>query len=217
MSYHALTSGLGQYASALRDQMAKTRIGIIQTYDPRYHTATVLLQPEKLLTGSLPILSPFVGNGWGLVCAPSAGDQVEVQFQENDLEAGFVVLRFFSDRARPPADTSGNYCPSGDVWLVHQSGSLLKFHGDGSVELTAVGNLNATVGGNLVATVSGTASIFATAINLGRQAGDTLLSLVTSAFVTLYNGHTHPTPSGTSGVPSQQGGAAQETSILKAE
>ena len=95
MSYYALASGLSQHAASLRDQMAKTRIGVVKTYDPRYHTATVLIKPEGILTGSLPVLSPFVGNGWGLVMAPSPGDQVEVQFQENDLEAGLVVLRFF--------------------------------------------------------------------------------------------------------------------------
>ena len=41
------------------------------------------------------------------------------------------------------------------------------------------------------------------------------LALLTSAFATLYNGHTHPDGSGNTGVPNQQAGASQETSKVK--
>lgn len=42
-----------------------------------------------------------------------------------------MVGRFFTDVEQPPA------APSGEFWLVHKSGSFLKFHNDGTVELTA--------------------------------------------------------------------------------
>jgi len=63
---------------------------------------------------------------------------VEVQFQEGDPEAGFVCQRFYNDSDRPLN------VPSGEFWLVHQSGSLFKFHNDGSVEMQAATNLTAS-------------------------------------------------------------------------
>jgi hypothetical protein len=52
-----------------------------------------------------------------------------------DPNAGFVVQKFFSTSAQPLA------VPSGELWMVHKSGSLFKFHNDGSVELTAATKL----------------------------------------------------------------------------
>jgi phage baseplate assembly protein gpV len=92
------------------------------------------------------LLSPWVGNGWGIVCPPSIGDAVEVQFQEGHAGAGFVVGRFYSASDPPPGP-----CPAGEFWLVHQSGSFLKFTNDGNVEINAP---TTTITGNL--TVTGT-------------------------------------------------------------
>lgn len=145
---------LGQMATQAQ---ATTRIGIVTSYDPNTYSVKVMLQPENLETGWLPVTSAWIGNGWGIFCPPSSGDMVEVQFQEDGQSAGFIVGRFFNDIERPlPA-------PSGEFWLVHKSGSLLKFHNDGSVELVTNQDLNATVGrhanisvtGNIVANVGG--------------------------------------------------------------
>jgi hypothetical protein len=66
--------------------------------------------------------------------------------------AGSVGWRFYNDEDKPPP------CPSGEFWLVHQAGSMLKFHNDGSVELVAAGDLRETVKGDYHLTVEGNAT-----------------------------------------------------------
>lgn len=130
-------------ADALRAQAAVAamagrsdpRMGIVTSYDPNRYAVKVQIQPEGFWTGWLPLLSPWVGNGWGMFAAPSLGDAVDVHFQEGHPEAGYACLRFYNTQTRPLP------CPSGEFWLVHASGSMLKFHNDGSVELTAAGVL----------------------------------------------------------------------------
>lgn len=117
---------------------AAVRIGTVTSYDPRNYCAKVMIHPEGAETGWIPVLSPWVGNGWGLFAPPLIGDQVEVQFQEDNFEAGFICNRFYSDSDRPLSVQSGEF------WLVHQSGSCLKFHNDGTVELNAAGTLTST-------------------------------------------------------------------------
>lgn len=113
-------------------KFSRTRIGVVSSVDCDNYRCKVLLQPENKETGWLPIKTPWSGNGWGAVCPPSKGDIVEVQFQEGDIAAGIVGGRFYANIARAPAG-----CSSGEFWLIHQSGSLLKFKNDGSVDITA--------------------------------------------------------------------------------
>lgn len=117
---------------------AIVRHGIVSSFDPDSYCAKVRVMPEGRETGWLPIVSPWIGNGWGLFAPPSIGDAVEVQFQEDDAEAGYVCQRFFNDSDRPLSVQSGEF------WLVHKSGSFLKFHNDGSVELQSATNLTAS-------------------------------------------------------------------------
>jgi hypothetical protein len=58
------------------------------------------------------------------------------------------------------------------------------------------------------------ASITAPSISLG-SAGQTLHALVTSIFMSLFNSHTHLTPSGESHVPTQQMDASHMTTVVK--
>lgn len=126
-----------------------TRLGTILGYDSANYCAKVMIQPENIESGWLPIASPWVGNGWGIFAPPADGDVVIITFQEEDFSAGIITQRLFTDSARPLN------VPVGEFWLVHQSGSLLKFHNDGSVELTSNKNLTVTVGGDMNATVTG--------------------------------------------------------------
>jgi phage baseplate assembly protein V len=135
---HQLLNTMRQQADMAGGARAMVRIGIVSGYDPGSYCAKVQLMPEGDETGWLPIVSPWIGNGWGLFAPPSIGDAVEVQFQEDDIEAGFVCQRFFNDSDRPLS------VPSGEFWLVHKSGSFLKFHNDGTVELNAAGTLTST-------------------------------------------------------------------------
>ena len=134
----ALLNSMRVQADMANSGRASVRLAIVSSYDPGNYCAKVRIQPEDTETGWLPVVSPWVGNGWGLFAPPTPGDLVEVQFQEADIEAGFVCQRFYNDTDRPLAVQSGEF------WLVHKSGSFLKFHNDGTVELTAVGTLTGT-------------------------------------------------------------------------
>jgi phage baseplate assembly protein gpV len=89
----------------------------------------VTLQPEGVVTGWLPVLSAWVGAGWGMACPPSPGDQVMVLAREGQSDSGVIVGRAWSDQARAVAP------PVGELWLVHASGSFVKLVGDGTIRI----------------------------------------------------------------------------------
>src|SRR5436305_10306359 len=109
-----------QRAGALDQGDGQPRFGTVTSVNPTAATARVLLQPEGVLSGWLPILSPWVGAGWGMCCPPTPGDQVLVLGQEGSAEHGIIVGRAFSSSQAPPAT------PIGELWLVHRSGSFIK-------------------------------------------------------------------------------------------
>jgi phage baseplate assembly protein gpV len=116
--------------SGRQDQIqAQPRFGTVTSVDPANATARVMLQPEAVLTGWPPVMSPWVGAGWGMSCPPSPGDQVLVLAQEDDAEHGIVVGRAFSNAAAAPA------APAGELWLIHKTGSFIKLQNDGTVQI----------------------------------------------------------------------------------
>ena len=108
---------------------SQPRYGTVTSVNPTTSTARVKLQPEGVLSGWLPILSPWVGDGWGMYCPPTPGDQVLVLAQEGDAEHGIIVGRAFSNTQTPPAT------PVGELWLVHTSGSFIKLQNDGTIQM----------------------------------------------------------------------------------
>jgi phage baseplate assembly protein V len=119
------------HATQLDQGWAQPRLATVSSVDPATYTARVMVQPEGLLSGWLPIAAAWVGNGWGVACAPTPGDQVIVLWQEGDAEQGLIIGRLWSQATPPPA------APSGEFWLVHSSGSYLKLHNDGSMQSSA--------------------------------------------------------------------------------
>ncbi len=120
---------LKQHAGALDQGASQPRLATVTSVDPNSATARVTLQPEGVLSGWLPVLSPWIGAGWGMYCPPSQGDQVLVVAQEGDAEHGMIVGRVFSDAQSPPAT------PVGEMWLVHKSGSFIKLQNDGTIQV----------------------------------------------------------------------------------
>ena len=93
--------------SAGQDSAAgQPRFGKVTSVDTAMGTVRVQLQPEGVLTGWLPLMSSWIGDGWGLSCPPNLGDQVFVLPQEGDSEHGVVVGRAWSQSAAPP-NTAG--------------------------------------------------------------------------------------------------------------
>lgn len=117
------------HADALTHVQGQPRFATVTSVDPKSASARVSLQPEGVLTGWLPVLSSWVGAGWGLVCPPSPGDQVLVLAQEGDAENGLIIGRAFSHSQPPPQ------APVGELWLVHRSGSFIKLQNDGTVQI----------------------------------------------------------------------------------
>lgn len=108
---------------------AQPRMAVVSSSDPSTSMARVLLQPEGVLTGWLPVLTQWAGSGWGMSCTPSAGDQVLVICQEGDTQHGLIVGRLFSNQVRPPP------CEVGEFTIQHRSGSSIKLNNSGIIQM----------------------------------------------------------------------------------
>jgi phage baseplate assembly protein gpV len=141
MDMDRFLNAIKAHAAALDRAQGQPRFGVVISVDPTRYAARVTLQPENVATGWLPVLSAWVGAGWGIACLPAVGDQVLVLAQEGDADNGIIVGCSFSDGARPPS------APPGELWLVHASGSAIKLENDGVVHVQ--GDLH--VAGNILA------------------------------------------------------------------
>lgn len=202
-----LQNHMSQRALGVLSQVDQVRMGTIQSYDPNTYSCKVLLQPEEVLTGWIPLLSPWVGNGWGMFAPPAPGAAVAIMPSEGGFDGAVLLPASFNDVDRPLP------VPQGEFWLVHESGASFKLTNLGSLEITdnqgAIITLSGdgtvvsagewTHTGNL--TVNGhihSGNIISTGTIAGAAITDTTRSL--SADRAIYNSHTH----GTSGTPTQQ-------------
>lgn len=186
---HIVNEMRRQAQNVLAD-VALPQSGVVRNYDPTKYQVRVELQPQGNLTGWIPLLSQWVGNGWGLTAPPTIGDLVEVMFINGDLDAGVACLRFYND-ADVPLST-----PSGEFWVVHKSGAFLKLLNNGSATITDGKGATMTMNGDGTITSSavlwthtGAFNTVGTLTNNGKNVGST---------------HTHggvQTGSGTTGTP----------------
>jgi phage gp45-like len=127
------------HAQMAQGEKTGHRVGEVTAYDPNKYAVKVKMWPDTQESlGWVPLQSDYIGNGWGMVAGPSIGDQVMIAFDREDQDAGQVVGRNFTDVEQPPP------VPSGEFWLVHKTGSLLKFHNDGTVEIAAASTMKYT-------------------------------------------------------------------------
>lgn len=127
-------NALKLYAHDMDQAQGRPRFATVVSVDTKTATARVMLQPENVLTGWLPVLSAWTGAGWGMICLPSPGDQVFVIGQEGDADNGVIIGSGFSAKRTPPQ------APAGELWLVHSKGTSLKLTNDGSIQI--VGDLH---------------------------------------------------------------------------
>ena len=117
------------------------QFGWIATYTPGDNTATVYLSPDTSVTyGPFPILTPCVGDGWGIQAGPKGGgtdgagnplgEPCVVLFPDPEMQLGFVILGHFSDRFPAPG------APAGEIWLTHKKGQAIKLTNDGHAQIT---------------------------------------------------------------------------------
>ena len=128
--------------ASMSNEYSNPIIGFVSSYDKNNYCCKITIFPDDPITGNkaivsgwIPVGSVWVGNGWGLFCPPTVGDMVEVDFQEGDFEAGHCDWRFYNDINRPVTAESGVF------YVIHKSGSCIKFENNGSVLLQAHTNL----------------------------------------------------------------------------
>lgn len=124
-----LLNVLKAQAGALDRAGGVARFGVVASSDAARHVVRVRVQPEDVLSGWLPVASPWVGAGWGVFCLPSPGDQVLVLAQDGEAEHGVVVGGCFSDPRPPPS------AQVGELVLRHASGAALRLGNDGVVRV----------------------------------------------------------------------------------
>jgi len=118
------------HAANLDQTIGSTKFAVVSSVNYSTGAAKVVIQPEGVLSGWLPVLSPWTGNGWGMQCPVAPGDQVVVICQEGDIEQGIIVGRSYSLRQVPPPT------PAGEFWLVHATGAALKLCNDGTIRIS---------------------------------------------------------------------------------
>lgn len=191
---------------AMRSAMAQsafsgTRQGIITAYDPTEYAIKVSLQPTGEETGWIPLASPWVGNGYGFAAGPMIGAEVEVNFDSGTVGVGMAGGQFYNNEDRCPGP------PSGELWIVHQSGSMLKFLNSGkiiiqdgagtSINLNGDGTRTDSASGAVTSTASGGMTIVANIQNNGNfQSSGSIKDMngvhgSINDIRTTYNGHTH--------------------------
>jgi hypothetical protein len=156
----------------------------------------------------------------------AGGVQVQSEFRMHDLSDGFAIPGPYSQATKiSNVSTTAAQLRSNDGEAYLQLNPTSH-----EIDIVTPGNWSATIGGatninvtgnanisaaNVAVTATGTASVTAPSISLGAAA-QSLLSLVTSAFVALFNTHTHPDPQGGNSLPpTQQMTSAHLTSTIK--
>ena len=212
----------------------------VASYDPRTHRVKCIIPMhvdantgELQMTGWIPLLSPIASNGWGVQYAPyggatmeqpNLGEQIWLTLIEAATGAYIAGGMSWNSASAPPFTT----LQAGEVAIKDAFGNYIHWSSGGTITINGASTVNVnapTVNVNAATecsvttatasvTASSTASVTAPSINLGSSGG-ALTSLVTSAMASLFNGHTHPTPSGTSSPPNQTMGAGELTNVVK--
>ena len=134
--HHALAEAMRRHGQTPGNAYSLPRHATVSSYNPNTYAVKVLIQPEGVESNWMPLGSIGVGSGWGVAVGPQIGDQVVVVFQEGDFSGGIVVARLYSVSSPPPVVASG------EIAIQHESGAILRFNADGSVNLTSEGAMN---------------------------------------------------------------------------
>lgn len=197
----ALLNAMRREAERVGANVAHPRMAIVSSYNPADHTIKAKLQPEGIETGWFPWASSVVGNGWGLFAPPSPGDQVVVLFQEGSGGSPIGIGAIYNDEDRAVVEGLGG-APSGEAWLVHQSGSRIRLLNDSGIEIRHQSEARIRLledgtievqqqgGTQLVLRPDGTVDLNAPTLRIGAEGG-TFRKLVNDTFMQLFNSHVH--------------------------
>lgn len=157
--------------------------GHISTYNPADNSARVIVPSMRddvtgapLHSGWLPMGSAQVGGGAGLQVAPIGGATADaptlgeaclVALNERGSGVAAIVCTFFTGLQQPPNSTLPQGAPlkPGELMIRHKSGSVLRFHDSGDLEVVTGGDgtVSVTTGGdgavNVTCSGSGTITL----------------------------------------------------------
>lgn len=118
--------------NAIRLEVAKhvaqykwAKVGIVDSWDKKTHTAKVKLQPSGQLTGWLPVGGGVgAGKGRGFAHGLTKGDQVVVSFHDGSMLTPMITHRLWSEKDTPIKDVE-----SGDDHWVGKEKQWVKMIG----------------------------------------------------------------------------------------
>lgn len=137
--------------------------GRVVKYDAVLHLVRVQIAPEmnlsgpKLVTGWVPLLVPWGGNGWGVKGCPIVNKAHVLLIKlGHPVGASFAIGPFHNLTNRPTVEGEEG------EWLVkHQSGSRVMLKNDGSIEMlhSSGAKIELDSGGNVVIDTDGSATV----------------------------------------------------------
>lgn len=155
-------AGIKRQAAAMDAQAGQPRWGIVQNVDPSRPAVRVLMQPEGVLSGWLPVVQPSAGPGVSSGVIPLAGWMAFVLPDLGDAEHGVVIGFAHNDGAtlpKPPNAPGTGGTPSttpaplvAGEWFITAFGSTVRLCANGDL-LLVPGSGTVKIDGNL--TVNG--------------------------------------------------------------
>ena len=132
-----MINGIRSLAEQSGNRLAHARHGIVSSYDGQTHRAKVLIQPENVETGWLPV-STMLAGAQAIYTGLVPGSQVMLLPQEGDADSYTVVGGIFDDIQPPPMAPStfagaGTRIQPGETIIVGPNASSLRMCADGSI------------------------------------------------------------------------------------
>lgn len=174
----------GRALTATGNTASSGDIGKITSYDPINHLVIVQIHPETedepaLQTGWIPFGTAWAGNGWGMYAAPALNTLCTVLYQQGSRQQAIGATPLFDAENRPLNVDSGEF------WIVHKSGSYLKFTNDGKVLMSSESQIDISAP-TVNINASTQCNIFSPDVSIGDSGG---------AFETLLKSDNSPTTS----------------------
>ena len=169
-------NSIKMWANMSTQGTALTSLGVVNAFDPNTYQVQVLLHAATdsapaLQTGWIPLATPWSGNGWGMFCPAKTGDLILVHFQDGSLQNPIAGMRLYFDGAQ------ALNVPSGEFWLVHETGSYLKLTNDGKISISSGDNIEIISGTQInimapkINIVGSEVNIYSDAIKAGQESG----------------------------------------------
>ena len=168
----------------------------VSNYDPARHAVRVVvpsmrdeLTDEPVVSGWLPLGTLQVGSGVGIQVAPvggasvtnpTGGEQCLVALNERTHGVAAIISMFYSGAQLAPGPSLTSPLQAGEM-VATSNGIVVRWHGDGTFEITTTGKITVTAkgevdvmssnGGKVVVSSTGEVDVYGGTVNLGAAGG----------------------------------------------